>query len=377
MLGRIWQIIIKELIQFRRDRILMLFLLIFPTLQLALMARVAGGGISHLALAVLDEDRSAISRRMVEVMDNTETLILTHVPESRQEVTSLLDRGEVAVAVLIPPHFAADLYGGKSAPAVQIIADGSNTYAASTALRAAEGAIRRAVFDSLAVASAAGEGGPLPAPPVDLRVTVRFNPAMKGEYYNIPAQFAFIVYQVALIVSSMGLVRERELGTLEQLVVTPARRIEVLVGKAIPFIAIGLVEFSVMLWVVTHLFAIPMNGSRRLLYALTTLFIVAEVFWGMMISALARTQQQAILIVFPVAMVELSVSGFLVPVENMPLGLRIFATFTPLRHYMTIVRDVMIKGATLTSLWPNALALLLLTFGVAFLGHRNVARTFE
>jgi len=376
MIGRVWQIIIKELIQFRRDRILTMFLLVFPTLQLTLMARVAGGDISHLSLAVLDEDRSAISRRMVEVMDSTDTLILTHRPASQREVTSLLDRGEVAVAVLIPPRFTADLYSGKRTPAVQIIADGTNTYAASTGLRVAEGAIRRAVFDALTVASADG-GGPFPAPPVDLRVTVRFNPALKGDYYNIPAQFAFIVYQVALIVASMGLVRERELGTLEQLVVTPARRIEVLVGKAIPFILIGLAEFSVMLWVVTHIFAVPMNGSWRLLYTLTTLFIIAEVFWGMMISAIARTQQQAILIVFPVAMVELSLSGFLVPVEDMPSGLQALATFTPLRHYMTILRDVMIKGTTLSSLWPHALALLLLTFGVAFLGHRNIARTFE
>ena len=173
----------------------------------------------------------------------------------------------------------------------------------------------------------------------------------------IPGLFAFVVYQIAMVVASVTIVRERELGTLEQLAVTPVRRGELLTGKAIPAVLIGLVNFLVLLAVVVGVFNIPLRGSLALLIALSILFIVAEVCVGLLVSAVSKSQQQAVLVVFPLAMVDLALSGYLVPVESMPRGLQVLSLFSPLRHYMKILKDIMLKGADMSTLWPSALAL--------------------
>jgi ABC-2 type transport system permease protein len=206
---------------------------------------------------------------------------------------------------------------------------------------------------------------------------VRFNPLLNGKYVAIPGLFAFAVYQVAMVVASVTLVRERELGTLEQLAVTPVRRIELLSGKGVPAILVGVANFALLLAVVVGVFQIPMRGSYALLFALSTLFIAAEVGIGLLISAVSRSQQQAVLMVFPLAMVDLALSGYLVPVEAMPRGLQVLSLFTPLRHYMKILKDIMLKGADISTLWPSALALIGLALVVGLLALRNVARNFE
>jgi ABC-2 type transport system permease protein len=180
-----------------------------------------------------------------------------------------------------------------------------------------------------------------------------------------------------MVVASVTLVRERELGTLEQLAVTPIRRIELLSGKALPAILVGMVNFFLLLMVVIGVFDIPMRGSYALLVSLSALFITAEVAVGLLISAISRSQQQAILLVFPLAMIDLALSGYLVPVETMPRGLQVLSLFTPLRHYMKILKDIMLKGADFSVLWPSALALAGLALLFGLLALRNVARSFE
>lgn len=374
MLARMWQIIVKEFIQFRRDRLLTLFLLTFPILQLVLIARAAGSDVVNLPLAVLDQDRSQVSRGVIQAVDNTEELAVRYFPAGLGQLEELLDRGQATVAIVVPPNFAADLAAPGASPQLQVIVDGSNIVGGSVGLGAAEGAVNDYLYRYLAgngLAPAAGSA------PLELQTTYRFNPALDYLYNVIPAVSAFIIYQVTLIVASLGLVRERELGTLEQLIVTPLRRFELLSGKAIPAAIVGLISAATILAVATGLFRIPMKGSWSLLCLLTALFVAAEVGWGMMVSAFARTQQQAILIVFPLSMVDLSLSGYLVPVENMPWGLQMISTLSPLRHYITILRNLMLRGADLTNLWPEALALLALAIGVAFVSQRNIARSFE
>jgi len=381
MLARIWQIMIKEFIQFRRDRLLTLFLLTFPALQLILVARVAGSDIVNLPLALLDQDKSQVSRGIGQALDNAPELALYYVPTSLAELEQLFDQGRATIGIVIPPGFAAGLAEANSSPQIQIIADGSNTYAGRAGLSTAEGVINTYLYRFLSHSSsarlAASQYASTLVPLLELKTTTRFNQTLNRHYYTIPAQFAFIVYQVTVVVAALGLVRERELGTLEQLIVTPVRRIELLSGKAIPAVIIGLVEFMGMFLIMLGLFHLPMRGSWGLLLLLSTLFIIAEVNWGMMVSALARTQQQAILIIFPLAMTELSLSGYLVPVENMPLGLRLMANFSPIQHYIIILRSIMLKGANLAALWPHVLALILLAAGVVYLSQRNLARRFE
>jgi ABC-2 type transport system permease protein len=212
---------------------------------------------------------------------------------------------------------------------------------------------------------------------IDFRTNVRFNPTMDIRAYSVPAQLGFITYQVTLAVAALGLARERELGTLEQLMVTPLRHFELTVGKGIPAIAIGGVNFAVMWFISLVVFQVPMNGSPLLLAALTLLFVTTEVSWGLVISSISRTQQQAILFVFIQAMVDMTFSGFMVPVKNMPALLQFISRFVPLQHYLSIVRGIMLKGAGLGELWPHVVALILLSLGMGFVALRSVSRRLE
>ncbi len=376
MLTRIWHTIIKEFIQFSRDRILLAFLFTFPVMQLMLVAQATGSGVVNMPTAVLDQDNSRASRGLAQALDNTEELSLYYFPANADEVKRLVDAGQAMLAVVIPPGFERDLFDPSASPDIQIVTDGSNSVAGNVGLRTAEGAIRSYLHRLLVNPSGASASlGPVPS--LEVRPVIRFNPSLDQRRYVIPAQLAFIVYQVTLVVAALGLARERELGTLEQLIVTPLRRFELLTGKAIPSAIIGLINFAGMLLIVVGVYRVPMAGSWELLFLLTTLFISAEVSWGMMISAISRTQQQAVLFVFLMAITEVMLSGYLVPIENMPIGLKVVSIFSPIRHYLIILRAIMLKGADLTTLWPEALALAGLAMGVAYVSLRNVARDFE
>ena len=202
-------------------------------------------------------------------------------------------------------------------------------------------------------------------------------PTFNHKFFTVPAQVGFIVYQVTLTVASIGLARERELGTLEQLMVMPLRRIELVIGKAIPALVIGALNFLSMLAIAVFGFHVPLRGSLLLLFALTLLFIVAEIGYGMLISSIARTQQQAILLVFVLAMVDMTFSGYLVRVKNLPVALLAIAQVVPFRHYLTIIRGVMLKGAGLDTLWPHAAAMLLMGLLVTAVAVRNLSRSLD
>ncbi len=368
MLSRIWQIVVKEFIQFVRDRMLALFLFTFPVMQLVLVAQATSSDAVNLSTAILDEDKSAASRGLIQTLRNTDGLTVDYFPAGEDEVGWLIDTGQAAAAVVIPPNFESDLHGG-ARPKVQIIADGSNTIATNTALQTTEGAINSYLYGLVAAADT--------APRLDLRSVFRFNPSLDHRFYAIPAQLAFIVYQVTLAIAALVLARERELGTLEQLIVTPLRRFELLLGKAVCPAVIGLIDFTLMLAIVVGVYRIPMRGSWELLYLLTALFVAAEVSWGMLLSSISRTQQQAIMFVFMIAMVDIALSGYLVPVDTMPFGMQMISTVSPIRYYITILRAIMLKGADLTTLWPETLVLAALTVGIATISLRNVARDFE
>jgi ABC-2 type transport system permease protein len=187
----------------------------------------------------------------------------------------------------------------------------------------------------------------------------------------------FIVYQVTLMVAALGLARERELGTLEQILVTPIRRRELIVGKAIPALIIGALDFVLMFVVTITLFDVPMRGSVPLLFVLSLLFIAAEIGWGLTLSAHARTQQQAILLFFLLAIIDMSFSGYLVAVSHMPLPMQIIAQLFPMQHYLAIVRAVMLKGAGLEVLWPQVVALGVLGLAAAIVARRSVSRQLD
>jgi ABC-2 type transport system permease protein len=363
MLVRIGNMIVKELIQFRRDWVLAMFILLAPALQLILMAQAVGRGIQAQPVVILDLDQSRLSRQLVVSLDNTEELDVRYHVQSMQEMRHFLDEGTARLAVVIPAGFARELGGANSPQQIQIIADATNSVAASATMSAAAGVVNRFASDL-----AMSHGLVVPEF-IDFRTDVRFNPDMNFRDFSIPAQLGFITYQVTLAVASLGIARERELGTLEQLMVTPLRRSELALGKGIPALAIGGLNFVAM-WV-------PMNGDPLLLAALTLPFIAAVVGWGLILSAISRTQQQAILFVFILAMMEITFSGFLVPVKNMPVLLQTVSRFAPLQHYLVIIRGIMLKGAGLSELWPQVAALAALSLVTWLMALRSFARRLE
>ena len=372
MFLRICNLVAKEFIQFFRDRLMAIFILTLPVLQLILLAQATGSRISNMCVAVLDLDRSEASRRLIGALDNRHELEVCRYTATLEETHRLLDQGEVTLVVVIPAGFAADLNGFR-VPRLQVVADAGNSVPARIALAAAHAAVTGFAARR---AEEAGLGQALSSP-VELRFAVRFNPTLNVRFFTLPAQVGFIVYQVTLAIASVGLARERELGTLEQLLVMPLGRLELVIGKAIPALVIGMLNFGLMLAVAVYYFGVPLRGSLGLLIALTLLFVVAEIGYGILISALARTQQQAILFVFVLAMVDMTFSGYLVRVKNLPVTLQAVAQVVPFRHYLTIIRGVMLKGAGLDALWPHAGAMLTVGLLVAFVAGRSLGRSLD
>jgi ABC-2 type transport system permease protein len=374
---RIWNLVLKEFVQLRRDWLMTTFILTLPILQLVLLAQATSSGISNLCVAVLDGDHSSASRRLVAALDNRRELDICHRPVTLADTERLLDQGEATFAVIIPTGFAAALADVSQAPSVQLIADGSNDIMGGVALSAARGAVTELEIDMARETGLFGKQGGKNPVSIDLRPTVRFNPTFDFRFFSVPAQVGFIIYQVTLTIASIGLARERELGTLEQLMVMPLRRIELVIGKAIPALIIGAINFLLLMAVTVFGFRVPLRGSLPLLFVLTVLFILAEIGYGIFISSVARTQQQAILFVFVLAMVDMAFSGYMVRIKNLPVAFQTISQVVPFRHYLTIIRGVMVKGAGLDVLWPHGAAMLLMGLFITAVAVRNLNRSLD
>jgi ABC-2 type transport system permease protein len=354
MFNRIGNLAAKELIQLTRNGLLLVFIILGPAMELALLARATRQGTTHLPTAVVDQDHSQVSRQIVSAIDNTEELDVVAFLDSPDQIDAWFKRSQGVLAVILPAGLEADLNVGS--PQVELIADGTNSTISAAASNAAVGAIQNF---SARRAAAYAYGGPA----IDLRTQVRYNPALNADRFTITAQLGFVIYQVALVVAVAGLTRERELGTLEQLLITPIRRLELALGKAIPALIVAAIDFVLMWAIAVWGFKVPMRGPFVLLMGLSLFFIVAEIGWGLTVSAVSRTQQQAALMIFVLALVDVSFSGYVVPVERLPGVLRVVAQVFPLQHYLVIIRDVMLKGAGLATLWSEALALAALSLG--------------
>lgn len=370
-LERIRNLVWKEILQLARDRLLTLLLFLLPTIQLVLLARATGRGVHEQPVAILDLDRTAVTRELALRLDLREELSVAYFVETETDLQRLLERGEARIGIIFPAGFSAHLLDPTRTVPVRVLVDGTNDVVAGIALSAVQNLFTAYVQERAAAWVDA------PSPLLDFRITTYYNPGYDVRQFAIPAQVGFITYQITLAVASLGLARERELGTLEGLIVTPMRRTELMVGKAIPALVIGLLNFLFLLAIARFGFGVPLRGSFWLLLGLTLAFIVAEVGWGMMISAFSRTQQQALLFVFIQALVDLSLSGYLVPVKNLPLALRAASRVVPMYHYLTAIRSVMLKGATLADLWPHALALTDLSLLMLFIAARLVSQRLE
>jgi ABC-2 type transport system permease protein len=354
MVVRIWNLAIKELLHLWRDKMILLFVFMGPISELALVAWATSGDIEHIPTAVIDRDRSAASRALVQALENTGTFDANYYPRDEEEARTLVDAGTVLVALFIPLDFEEQLVRVGESAQVQLILDGADPSAARAAQMSAEGAVgafaEQISVQRMGQADTWGEV-------IDVDVRVWFNEELKTSNYEVPSELGFMLVGVALMVASLGIARERELGTLEQLLVTPLRSIELILGKALPVMILSYLNFLLMLGLVVFVFRVPMRGSWSLLLAIALFYLLVEMGWGLMISAASRTQVQALLLAFMLMMVEVVFSGYAFPVENMPWLLQHIANFVPIKHWLIVLRSILLKGAGVHVFWKELLSL--------------------
>ncbi|MEE8390154.1 MAG: ABC transporter permease [Anaerolineae bacterium] len=350
-LHRIWGLMIKELRLLSRDKLLLGFLLLGPLLELMLMGGLTGGGVKNLSLAVIDLDRSRASRELIAKLDQQDELLIKAYGDNVTQAQEWMQSGQVSVIVVVPPDYEKALFDPLQSAEVQVIADGSSQVVSTVAIATAENVAAEIIRDITARHAAASGAA------VELRFVARFNATLSGGSHSLTAMLGLIVYQVTLIIASQSFTRERELGTMEQLRVTPLGHLELMVGKAVPTLLIGIVDCLLMTGVIIAWFDIPMRGSLLLMTLLTIPFILVQIGWGTLISLVSHTQQQAILFVFALAMLEVALSGFMVPANNLPGIMRVLSYVSSVRHYTVILRGIMLRGAGFETLWLPALAL--------------------
>ncbi len=356
---RIMHIVRKELIQLRRDPRLLLILFIAPVFQLFVFGYAATTDVRNVRTAVYDEDGSAESRALVERFLQSRYFRLQHVVRAPDEVDALLDSGAVQMVIHIPPTFAEDLASNRTAR-VQLILDGSDSMTASVVSGYASGVISdyssRIAFQRLARLR-----GAVPRiPGIEERLRVWYNPELRSVNYMVPGVLGSLMVVVTMVLTSLAIVKEREVGTLEQLIVTPITPRELMLGKTVPFAIIGFVDLALVTTIAVFWFRVPLAGSVPLLFLLTTAFLLASLGLGLLISTVSRTQQQAMMVSFFLMLPSIVLSGFMFPIENMPRVIQLITYLIPLRYYMAIVRGLFLKGSGLSVLWPQALALLVL-----------------
>lgn len=358
MFRRIWNMVWKEALQFWRYKLLLIFILIFPAVDMLGVEEAVSTQIVHIPTAVYDQDRSPSSRRLVGLLRGSRMFDPDYYVGSRAELEQLLRRGTVKVGLVIPPDFGADLASGRGTT-VQALQDGTETLTALLAGAYLEGAsyvyAQRMTGGTAELAVAIGE-----IELVEPRSRIWFNEELRKENFQIPAEMAAAVAWMATLLPAVAIVRERERGTLEQLFVTPMRSIELILSKGTLAAVLTFLGFLEALAIVTLHLGVPMRGSLALLMILAGFYIFVEMGWGLVISAVARTQGQAFIAALFWIMLESILGGQILPVENMPPAVQTVARIMPNTHFSTIVRSIMLRGSTLADLMPQVIALVVL-----------------
>ncbi len=349
---RVRRLVAKELRQLLRDPKTKRMIFGAPLLQLVLFGYAVNTDVRNVPTFVIDHDRTAESRLLLDAFTASGYFQVVGTSDRADDLLAALDRGEARAGLEVPPGFARDVAAGRS-PTIQLLLDGSNsntaTVAQGYAARIAAVHAARVVPVSLA-----------PPPGVDLRSRAWFNPSLESRVYNVPAVIGVIVLLMCLVLTSLGVVREREMGTLDQLLVSPLSAGELMLGKTLPVAAIALVQLTLVTTVALLWFQIPLRGSPLLLLLAAALFILAGLSVGLLISTFSATQQEAFLGMFLFVLPAIILSGFLYPVETMPRAFELLTYLNPLRHFLEIVRGVFLKGAGVAELWRQLSVLALM-----------------
>ncbi|HUH96760.1 MAG TPA: ABC transporter permease [Anaerolineales bacterium] len=356
----------KEITHMLRDPRTLIFIFIMPILQLVLLGYANSTDVKNIPTVIFNQDNSPASRELLDSFQATGYFSFDYSVYSQTEVDNLIGGGQAKVGIVIPPDYGANLATGQDSQALVLI-DGSDPTIASAALSAAElagqahGVSVKAQQLSLQSASI-GAG----ANPVDVRTDVLYNPDLLGSYNIVPGLIAVILFQTGASLTGLAIVRERERGTMEQLIVTPIRSWELILAKIIPYILVSFADTILILVLGTIMFGVPIRGSLMILFAMTGLYLLPTLGYGLVISTVARNQQQAQLMVMPIMLPAMMLSGFIFPISSLPVILQFVADLLPTTYFIYIMRAVVIKGVGLDLIVPQTIALII--FAIALLG---------
>ena len=357
-------IVQKELIQIKRDKRMFGLSLMAPLLQLVLLGYAATTDIHSIPMVVCDQDRTTVSRDLIEKFTTAGYFSIDKIVDSPKEIDRLIEDGHVWLALVIPQKFGSNISAQRQTQ-VQLLADGSDANSANIGLAYANQIVNTY---SRSIVVAMMEKSPQPLRPARVLPEIRvwYNAELKSRNFMIPGVVALVLMIITMTLTSLGIVKEKEAGTLEQLLVTPIKPYQLIIGKLIPFVIIGAVDVTIVLTVARFWFEVPMRGSVLLLYGLCGLFVLTTLVLGLFVSTISRTQQQAMMTAqFFIFMPFMFLSGFTFPIENMPQVIQYLTYIIPLRYFITIIRGIFLKGDGIAELWTQALALLV--FGIVIL----------
>jgi ABC-2 type transport system permease protein len=355
-------------------------MVIGPVIQLLALGYAANLDVTHVPMVLVDEDRSPASRALVERFTGAGTFDLVGAEDSPAAIDPWLVEGRAQIALVIASGYGEAVAGGHT-PRVQVIADGTDANSSGLGLGYAAQIVAGAGVEMVAarrVPAGAGASARMSAGRYELVPRVWYNPDLKSRWFYVPAVIAMVLMLVTMILPSMAVVREKEIGTLEQLSVTPLKSWQLVLGKLIPFLILGLLDMLLVTGLVTGLFHVPLRGSLLTLAFLTFLFLLCTLGLGLLVSTMVRTMQQAMgLCVFVLMVPMIYLSGLIFPVENMPHGFQIASYVIPVKYYANVLRGVFLKGSGLDALWPEALALLGIGLTVLTLASLRFKKSLE
>ncbi len=359
-------ILTKEFFHIRRQPVTIFFMLVIPTLQTLIFGYAIDVKIEHIPLVVHDLDGRTQAQQLIEAFQNTRTFDVVERVVDDESFRRAITSGRAKVGLRIPPDYTDKLLLHEQAP-VQVLIDGSDSQVATTALNATNLlglnrsiAVARSLADVLQVAPARNEKGEL-ALPIEMRPRLLYNPNLESSHFFVPGLVGIILQLVTLFLTAFAIVREREVGTLEQLFVTPVGRLGLLLGKLVPYAIVGFVAMLIVLTVMVYVFDVPIRGSLLLLLELSTLFLVCALGLGLLVSTIARTQLEAVQLAFMIMLPTVLLSGFMFPRSEMPLPIYVVTFAIPATYFLEILRGIVLRGADFIDLVPE-------TFGLAVCG---------
>jgi len=359
----------KEFIQMRRDRLTFLMMTGLPAIQLVLFGYAIQTDVRHLRTVVLDESRSAESRALIATIGNSGNFDIIGDVASREALRDAVESGDANAALVIPPDYEREIKGGRTA-AVQMIVDAADPQTSAAAL---SGALLAAQARATQIIS---ERYRLLAP-LDMRVRPWYNPAQRSAVFIVPGVIGILLTITLTLITGIAIVRERERGTLEQLIVTPISKTSLMLGKLVPFVVVGYVQMTVVLGLGKLIFDIPIRGSVLLLYVLTVPFIIASLGVGLLVSTFARSQGQAMQMTFFFMLPNILLSGYVFPRMSMPAPAQWIGLMLPLTYYLKVLRGILVKGVGFAELWRPTLSLAVFAVVLLAFSVRRFSKTIE